>query len=114
MKVVLIAPVSETWQAELAAVDPRIESPDLGDDFGPERIDLRREAGIDPVDRLGETDNPLVQDSDIATERMKLRRHDILKCFLDLIVRAHGVIQSNAASLVNVPLISDTPRSRAL
>jgi phosphoglycerate dehydrogenase-like enzyme len=38
MKVVLIAPVSAAWQAELAAVDPRIEIVDAWDLFAPELV----------------------------------------------------------------------------
>ena len=38
MKVVLIAPISAEWQAELAAVDPRIQIEDAWDLFGPELV----------------------------------------------------------------------------
>jgi phosphoglycerate dehydrogenase-like enzyme len=38
MKVVLIAPISDRWQAEIAAVDPRIQIEDAWDLFGPELV----------------------------------------------------------------------------
>src|SRR5256712_10102777 len=83
-------------QPPVDAVDPSIDPPDLGEQFrlqrdrlGPESVDLDRQAGVDPIDFLVQTADLLVEDADIAAQRVKLRRDDVLECRFDLVVRTH-------------------------
>ena len=97
-----LADVDGRPQFAIDAIDPRVESPDLGGELGPKRVDLCREACIHAVDFLIESDEPLIEDTDVSPERVNLGSDDVLKCLLDLIVHAHGLIQSGQPAAVNV------------
>src|SRR5262245_51003299 len=83
------------------AVDPRVDPPDLRGQFVLDRIDLLiegvdlgREAGVDPVDlgtepRVDPVDL-LIEQPEIAANRVKLGRDEVLKGSLDLVVQAHA------------------------
>src|SRR3989441_10034082 len=83
-------------QLPVDAVDPSIDPPDLGEQFrlqrdriGPESVDLDRQAGADPLAFLVRTADLLVEDADIAAQRVKLRRDDVLECRFHLVVDTH-------------------------
>ena len=82
------------------------------DRLGPERIDLGREASIQPVDLhceagVGPVDL-LIQPTDVAADRVELRGDEILERLLDLVVDTHVRIEPDPTDPVNVP-IRNTP-----
>src|SRR2546428_6733012 len=83
-------------QLPVDAVDPSIDPPDLGEQFrlqrdrlGPESVDLDRQAGVDPIDFLGQTADLLVEDAGIAPQRVKVPRDAGLQWPVDLVARTH-------------------------
>ena len=84
-----LADVDGGPQFAVDVVDPRIQSTDLGNELRPQRVELRREACIDAIDLLIESNAPMVQDTNVSPKRMYLRSHNVLKRLLDLAVHAH-------------------------
>lgn len=77
------ADVNGSPQLAIHALDSGVHAPDLGDPLVPEGVDLDREASVHRVDLL-------IQEPDVAAERMQLGGDDVLERLLDLIVHAHG------------------------
>src|SRR6266540_1500706 len=96
-------------------VDPDIDPADLGDQLGPERIDLAREPDIEAVDLLVQSVDfhcessvdpihlpikgvdLLIQHTDVgphrvhvASDRVELRSDEVLERLLDLVVDTHA------------------------
>src|SRR5207247_657570 len=79
------------------AVDLGVEGPNLGDQLalegdrlGPKAVDLDRQARVDAVDLLVETDDLLIEHADVSAECVQLGGDDVLECLLDLVVDTHG------------------------
>ena len=83
-------------QLTIEPVDPGVDPPDLRDQLGPERahlgperthlgghlgperVDLDRQAGVDAVYLLVQAGDLLVQEADVAAERVDFRCDDVL------------------------------------
>ncbi|HYB43267.1 MAG TPA: hypothetical protein VEL75_15920 [Candidatus Methylomirabilis sp.] len=89
-----VDPVELRREASIELIELRREASidlvDLHREAGVQAIDLHREAGVQPVDLL-------VEQTDVAADRVELGGNEILERLLDLIVDAHPLIGADVA-----------------